>query len=73
MSEKMRRTAAGRYLYRGRAIIRTEWPGEGPRGGTRWVWELGSLDPHAGVILDGDYGYQTRAEAKAAIDAEAER
>lgn len=67
--EKPHRLAPGRYLYRHRAIIRTDWQ-DGARGGTVFKWELGHHDPHAGIVLDGDYGYRTLAEAIRAIDAE---
>jgi len=71
MSEvKFRRVRAGHYEYRGRHIIRTTWADEGPRGGTRYVWELGRLEDGSGVVLDGLGTFRTRADAAAEVDAE---
>ena len=35
------RISAGRYRIGRRLIIRTHWEKEGPRGGSRTLWELG--------------------------------
>lgn len=72
MSEKRHRLSAGRYSYRGRVIVRTEWEREGSRGGTRYLWELGKHDPDAGVVLDGYEGFRTLREAMRAVDVEVE-
>lgn len=72
MSEKRHRVTAGRYLYRGRAIVRTEWEKEGPRGGTVYLWELGKHDPDAGIVLDGYEGFRTLREAMRAVDVDVE-
>ena len=70
MTASRTRLAAGRYAYRGRVIVRTDWPGEGRRGGTVLKWELGRLDSHGIVSLDGDYGYRTLRDALQAVDEE---
>lgn len=72
MSEKRHRFAAGRYVYRGRAIVRTEWEREGRRGGTVYLWELRKKDPDAGIVLDGYEGFRTLREAMRAVDVEVE-
>jgi hypothetical protein len=60
--------APGRYCYRGRYIIETCW--DGPRGGRRYVWELGTEDKYHGIVLDGDIGFRTMRQAMAEVDAD---
>lgn len=62
---KLTRVAAGRYRLGRRYIIRTEWEREGPRGGSRWLWELGEADEHGDVVLDGLTSFPTLREAVA--------
>lgn len=64
--EKVR---AGCYRYRERWIIRTTWEGTGPRGGTRYLWELGDEDEYGDVALDGFGGFRTMGEAIRHLDA----
>lgn len=61
--------SAGRYRYRGRYVIRTSWD-DGPRGGIRYWWELGTVDNYGGVSLDGILPFRTLREALAEIDQE---
>ncbi|AUG29432.1 MULTISPECIES: hypothetical protein [Microbacterium] len=67
---KLSKISAGRYLLGHWYIIRTEWKREGPRGGSRWLWELGEADEHGDVVLDGLTSFPTLREAVAWIRAE---
>lgn len=66
------RFTAGRYCYRGRYIIRTSWEDTGPRGGTHYLWELGTEDKYGAVNLDGAGGFRTMRDAMAEVDKEHE-
>jgi len=71
---RAQRLGPGRYLYRGRYIIRTTWEGDGPAGGTITRWELGTEDCYGAVVLDGvPSGGRTLREAKADVDQELAR
>lgn len=62
---ELERIRAGFYRHRpsGRYIVRTEFEGEGPRGGTLRSWELADDDPYGGIVLDGWPGSRTLREA----------
>lgn len=62
---KLRKLFAGRYEYRGRSISRIGH--DGPRGGTRYVWEVGGWADGVPVV-DGLDVHQTLAAAIASID-----
>ena len=66
---KLSRISAGRYLLGRWYIIRTEWEREGPRGGSRWWWELGEPDEYGAVVLDGLNAFPTLREAVAWVRA----
>jgi hypothetical protein len=68
MSTDLRRIAAGRYEYRGKAIVKTDW--DGPRGGTIYRWETGQLDADGVVTIDGYISYGRLRDAVSAIDSE---
>ena len=65
-NKRLRKIAAGRYGYRGRYVLRTDW--EGPRGGTIWRWEMGRDDRHGELFIDGLNSYSTRRDAMAEPD-----
>ncbi|MGN7186983.1 hypothetical protein [Microbacterium enclense] len=60
---RIRRLAAGGYELGAHVIVRTQWEGEGPRGGTRWLWEIGERDEYGGVVLDGLNAFPTLRQA----------
>lgn len=53
---RLKRIRAGLYKYGEHMIIRTDWGGEGPRGGTRYVWEVGYFDEQGVPTIDGVSG-----------------
>ena len=68
---RAQRIAAGRYVYRGRWIVRTTWEGDGPAGGTIVRWEL----RHRGRVRRGlsrrhPVRRQHPARSKADVDRE---
>lgn len=65
-TDKPRRIRAGLYEYRDHCIIRADWGGEGPRGGVRYVWEVGYFDDQGVPTIDGAQ-FRTLAEAVGSI------
>lgn len=67
---RLKRRRAGFYVTEDetRAIIRTDWPGEGPRGGNRYLWELATADNNGTFTIDGVLAYMTLRDARAALE-----
>lgn len=67
---KLKKRMAGFYVTEDgqRAIIQTDWEGEGPRGGTLHWWELATKDAYGEAFtIDGYGGYRTLREAKVGL------
>lgn len=70
-AEKPVKVFAGRYEYRGKVILRTSWEGEGPRGGTKYTWEIGTYVEERGgrtPVLSGSEFFGTLREAVKYLD-----
>jgi len=67
---KWRRVAAGVYeTHDGQhRIIRTEWEGNGPRGGTTFLWEHATPDEYSGWVIDVDVSEWTLRDAKREVE-----
>ena len=59
---------AGLYRHKcGKVIVRTEWPGEGPRGGSHCRWEL-ATETATETTIDGLEMFRTLNDAVAHLD-----